>query len=126
MQVWEVAAQLLGLALSIGVLKGIEATHVPQNVLWIWALAQTGHVALRFKSLSSLQLTVVNQKRACLLIRAHLEGKPLPGAPFSRSWYDEECSAVQECGFTPSINDIPLSCYIYMNGSNTPILHCIL
>ena len=86
MQVWEVAAQLLGLALSIGVLKGIEATHVPQNVLWIWALAQTGHVGLRFKSLSSLQLTVVNQKRACLLIRAYLRDQPLPGAPLPRHW----------------------------------------
>ncbi|KAK9835635.1 hypothetical protein WJX74_004798 [Apatococcus lobatus] len=86
-EVWEVAAQLLGLALSIGVLKGIEATHVPQNVLWIWALAQAGHVTLRFKSLSSLQLTVVNQKRACLLIRAHLKGRPLPGR--------QECNAAE-------------------------------
>ena len=78
-QVWEVAAQLLGLILSIGVLKGIQATEVPQNVLWVWALAQTGHVTLRYKSLSSLQLAVVNQKRACLLIRSHLRGLPLPG-----------------------------------------------
>ena len=33
MQVWEVSAQMLGLALSVGALRSIEAAHLPGAVL---------------------------------------------------------------------------------------------
>ena len=40
LQVWTVAAELLGLAASVGLLRGIEASGNPQSVLWIWAFIQ--------------------------------------------------------------------------------------
>ena len=40
MQVWEVTAQLIGLAGSVGLLKAIEATGKPENVLYVWAVNQ--------------------------------------------------------------------------------------
>lgn len=40
MQVWEVTAQLVGLAGSVGLLKGIEATGRPENVVYVWAVNQ--------------------------------------------------------------------------------------
>ena len=40
MQVWEVTAQLVGLAGSVGLLKAIEATGKPENVLYVWAVNQ--------------------------------------------------------------------------------------
>ena len=39
-QVWEVAAQLLGLGGSIVALRAIEASGDPRNVLWAWASCQ--------------------------------------------------------------------------------------
>ena len=33
MQVWEVSAQMLGLALSVGALRSIEAAHLPGAAL---------------------------------------------------------------------------------------------
>ena len=41
-QVWEVSAQLLGLAGSVGLLRAIEATGRPENVLLVWATVQVG------------------------------------------------------------------------------------
>ena len=40
LQVWEVAAQLLGLAFSVSLLRAIEAGGRPEAVLWVWALVQ--------------------------------------------------------------------------------------
>ena len=40
MQVWEVTAQLIGLAGSVGLLKAIEATGKPENVLYVWGVNQ--------------------------------------------------------------------------------------
>ena len=37
---WEVSAQLLGLAGSVGLLRAIEATGKPENVLGVWAAVQ--------------------------------------------------------------------------------------
>ena len=41
-EVWEVSAQLLGLALSVVLLRAIEATGRPENVLGVWAAVQVG------------------------------------------------------------------------------------
>eukprot|EP00891_Asterochloris_glomerata_P007747 jgi/Astpho2/7747/e_gw1.00116.24.1_t len=80
-QVWEVAAQLTGLVGSIAVLRAIEATHHPENIVPTWALLQGLHVLLRFMSLRELQFPSLNLKRASTLVHAHLEGKKLPGRP---------------------------------------------
>ena len=40
MQVWEVTAQLIGLAGSVGLLRAIEATGRPENVVYVWAVNQ--------------------------------------------------------------------------------------
>jgi hypothetical protein len=39
-QVWEVTAQLIGLAGSVALLRAIEATGKPENVVYIWAINQ--------------------------------------------------------------------------------------
>lgn len=79
LQVWEVVAQLIGLGLSIALLNGIEATGDPTNAVWAWGAIQSVHVALRFKSLSMIQLPTLNQKRSCVLVNAFLKGQKLPG-----------------------------------------------
>ena len=78
-QVWEVVAQLIGLALSIALLNRIEATGDPTNAVWAWGAIQSLHVALRFKSLSVIQLPTLNQKRSCILVNAFLQEQALPG-----------------------------------------------
>ena len=42
-QVWEVAAQLAGLAASVALLRAIEATGRPENVVAVWAAVQAMH-----------------------------------------------------------------------------------
>lgn len=39
-QVWEVTAQLLGLAGSVMLLRAIESGGNPEAVLWVWVLVQ--------------------------------------------------------------------------------------
>ncbi|CAK0786904.1 hypothetical protein CVIRNUC_010118 [Coccomyxa viridis] len=80
-EVWEVTAQLIGLAGSVVLLKAIEATGKPENVLYVWAVNQVAHAWLRYKSLAVLQFDSINQKRACLLARASVKGHKLPGVP---------------------------------------------
>lgn len=78
-QVWEVAAQLTGLALSILLLNAIDATGDPTNAVWAWVGLQCVHVGLRYKSLSVIQLPTLNQKRSCALVNAFVRGQKLPG-----------------------------------------------
>lgn len=40
MQVWEVTAQLFGLAGSVALLRAIESSGKPEAVLWVWGLIQ--------------------------------------------------------------------------------------
>jgi hypothetical protein len=79
-QVWEVAAQLAGLGASVLLLRGIEATGRPENVVAVWAGLQAAHVALRYQSLAVLRFGSLNQKRACACAAAHAAGRPVPGA----------------------------------------------
>lgn len=44
----------------------------------MWAAVQTVHVGFRYMSLSQLRFSNLNHKRACLLVAAHVAGKPLP------------------------------------------------
>ena len=74
-------AQLIGLGLSIVLLNGIEKTGDPTNAVWAWIVIQSIHVVLRYQSLSVIQLPTLNQKRACTIVNAHLQGQQLPGMP---------------------------------------------
>jgi len=78
-------AQLIGLALSVALLNGIDATGDPTNAVWAWVAIQSVHVALRYKSLSVIQLPTLNQKRSCALVNAYLQGQQLPGKPVASS-----------------------------------------
>ena len=78
---WEVAAQLTGLALSILLLNAIDKTGDPTNAVWAWVGIQSVHVGLRYKSLSVIQLPTLNQKRSCALVTAYVRGQKLPGGP---------------------------------------------
>ena len=55
MQVWDVTAQLIGLAGSVGLLKAIEATGKPENVVYVWGVNQVLS-CIFFPGLSSLAL----------------------------------------------------------------------
>ena len=83
-QVWEVAAQLAGLGASVLLLRAIEATGRPENVVAVWAALQAAHVALRYQSLAVLRFGSLNQKRACACAAAHAAGRPVPGAALRR------------------------------------------
>jgi hypothetical protein len=39
-QVWEVTAQLFGLAVSVALLRAIESSGKPEAVLWVWLIIQ--------------------------------------------------------------------------------------
>ena len=80
-QVWEVSAQLLGLAGSVAVIKAIEATGQPSNVLGVWLTVQALHIWLRYQSYACLRFGFLNHKRACLAVAAHVAGNPVPRAP---------------------------------------------
>lgn len=75
---WEVAAQLTGLAASVLILRGIETSHTPSLVLPAWAAAQSAHVLLRLRSLRTLQFSFLNQKRACAAVTAYVRGQQVP------------------------------------------------
>ena len=74
------AAQLAGLAASVALLRAIEATGRPEDVVAVWAAVQAAHVALRYQSLAVLRFETLNQKRACACVRAHVAGRAVPGA----------------------------------------------
>ncbi|DBB16035.1 hypothetical protein WJX82_010959 [Trebouxia sp. C0006] len=99
-QVWEVVAQLIGLALSVALLNGIDATGDPTNAVWAWVAIQSVHVALRYKSLSVIQLPTLNQKRSCALVNAHLQGQQLPDV---KTGNYEEAMLAGPTSSTPSV-----------------------
>ena len=67
MQVWEVTAQLIGLAGSVGLLKAIEATGKPENVLYVWAVNQA-RSCIRSPPLLATKFSV--QERLLLQVHA--------------------------------------------------------
>ncbi|XP_074354539.1 protein root UVB sensitive 5 [Apium graveolens] len=78
-EVWEVAAQLVGLGLGILILDapGI-LTSYPVLVL-TWTGMRILHLWLRYKSLSVLQFSTINLKRARILVQSHVSGSYIPG-----------------------------------------------
>ncbi|KXZ56959.1 hypothetical protein GPECTOR_1g865 [Gonium pectorale] len=81
-EVWEVVAQMAGLAASVAVLRALEATGNPDGVVTSWAAIQAVHVALRYQALRQLAFPTLSTKRAAMLAAADVArpaGQPLPG-----------------------------------------------
>lgn len=72
-EVWEVVAQMLGLAISVGILSVLEATGAPEVVIPVWASVHAVHVVLRYAALQQLCFPFPNTKRGTLLVRNHVE-----------------------------------------------------
>lgn len=77
-EVWEVGAQLIGLAASVAILNAVQASGDPYNVLWAWCVCQAAHITCRYKALSVLRLKSINHKRGGIIVNAHVAGLPLP------------------------------------------------
>ncbi|KAI5663500.1 hypothetical protein M9H77_22823 [Catharanthus roseus] len=71
-EVWEVAAELLGLALGILALDtpGISLSYSSLTLTWL--IIRLLHLWLRYQSLSVLQFNTINLKRACILVNSHV------------------------------------------------------
>lgn len=72
-EVWEVAAQMAGLAASVGVLRSLESAGVPEAVVPVWAVIHMVHVALRFVALQKLRFPYPNFKRGASLVTTHVK-----------------------------------------------------
>lgn len=68
-EIWEVAAQLLGLASSVALLTALEAVGHEEAVVPAWAAVQGVHVALRYAALASLRFPYPNQASDAKLAR---------------------------------------------------------
>uniref|UniRef100_A0A7N0T354 Uncharacterized protein n=1 Tax=Kalanchoe fedtschenkoi TaxID=63787 RepID=A0A7N0T354_KALFE len=79
-EVWEVSAQLLGLALGVMVLdtSGVQKSY--SLLLCTWMGMRILHLWLRHKSLSVLRFDTINMKRARILIESHIFKSKLPGS----------------------------------------------
>lgn len=78
-EVWEVAAQLVGLGLGILILDAPGfLTSYPVLVL-TWTSMRILHLWLRYQSLSVLQFSTINLKRARILVQSHVSGSSIPG-----------------------------------------------
>ena len=72
-EVWEVAAQMAGLAASVGVLRSLENAGVPEAVVPVWAAIHMVHVALRYVALQKLRFPYPNFKRGASLVTTHVK-----------------------------------------------------
>jgi hypothetical protein len=71
-EVWEVTAQMVGLALSVGLLSVLESVGVPEVVIPLWAGIHSSHVFLRYIALRQLRFPYPNFKRAAMLVASHV------------------------------------------------------
>ncbi|XP_057512559.1 protein root UVB sensitive 5 [Actinidia eriantha] len=78
-EVWEVAAQLLGLSLGILILDapGVSASYLLLGSTWM--TMRLLHLWLRYQSLSVLQFNSINLKRARILVKSHVLHTTIPG-----------------------------------------------
>lgn len=77
-EVWEVAAQLAGLAASVALLQLIESAGRPELAVPAWAAVHSVHVALRYVALASLRFPWPNQKRAAAMVARHVSTGSVP------------------------------------------------
>lgn len=78
-EVWEVAAQLVGLALGILILDapGLSSSYFLLPLIWF--LMRLLHLFLRYQSLSVLRFNNINLKRARMLVKSHIKHSSVPG-----------------------------------------------
>ncbi|KAL5710290.1 Protein root UVB sensitive 5 [Ranunculus cassubicifolius] len=77
-EVWEVAAQLFGLALGILLLDapGLQASYPTLALSWV--SMRSLHLWLRYQSLSALRFNTINLKRGRMLVKSHVSHSTVP------------------------------------------------
>ncbi|XP_027066713.1 protein root UVB sensitive 5-like isoform X2 [Coffea arabica] len=78
-EVWEVAAELLGLAIGILALDTPGFSSSYSSLTLTWLSVRVLHLWLRYQSLSVLQFNTINLKRACILVNSHVVHSTIPG-----------------------------------------------
>ncbi|KOM37555.1 hypothetical protein LR48_Vigan03g093700, partial [Vigna angularis] len=78
-EVWEVVAQLVGLALGILILDtpGLVKSYGVLSLTWL--SMRVLHLWLRYESLSVLQFNTINLKRARILVKSYMLHSTVPG-----------------------------------------------
>ncbi|KAG9453988.1 hypothetical protein H6P81_006892 [Aristolochia fimbriata] len=78
-EVWEVAAQLLGLSFGILILNtpGIQSSYSVSAFTWLGM--RLFHLWWRYQSLSVLRFNTINMKRARILVKSHISHSTVPG-----------------------------------------------
>jgi hypothetical protein len=79
-EVWEVAAQLVGLSTSVALLRSEPVTSSYGAFFAAWAILIGTHVALRYKSVAVVTLPVLNLRRAKMLVRLRPQPQPATSA----------------------------------------------
>ncbi|KAG0494281.1 hypothetical protein HPP92_005275 [Vanilla planifolia] len=77
-EVWEVAAQLVGLALGILIMEAPGLEPYSMHAL-TWFMLRLLHLWLRYQSLSVLKFRTINLKRARILLKSHVLYNTVPG-----------------------------------------------
>ncbi|KAJ1382738.1 Root UVB sensitive family [Sesbania bispinosa] len=78
-EVWEVVAQLIGLALGILILDTPGLVKSYELLSLTWLSMRLLHLWLRYESLSVLQFNTINLKRARILVKSHVLHSTVPG-----------------------------------------------
>eukprot|EP00249_Psilotum_nudum_P017658 c26428_g1_i5 orf=658-1965(-) len=78
-EVWAVAAEIVGLLIGVLLLVVPDLAMSYPKLLWVWALLRSLHLCFRYMSLSLLEFTTINYKRAFILAESHVSGAPFPG-----------------------------------------------
>ncbi|RAL52160.1 unnamed protein product [Cuscuta campestris] len=78
-EVWEVTAELFGLAIGIFALDSPVLSNSYFTLALIWLGTRALHLWLRYLSLSVLQFNTINLKRARILVNSHLLHSTVPG-----------------------------------------------
>ncbi|KAK9159060.1 hypothetical protein Scep_005634 [Stephania cephalantha] len=78
-EVWEVVAQLLGLALGVLVLDTPDIQASYTMLVSTWLSIRLFHLWLRYQSLSVLRFNTINLKRARILVKSHILKSTVPG-----------------------------------------------
>ncbi|XP_028552573.1 protein root UVB sensitive 5 isoform X2 [Dendrobium catenatum] len=78
-EVWEVAAQLVGLALGILIMDAPGLRESYSMHAFTWLSVRLLHLWLRYQSLSVLKFPSINLKRARILVNSHVLYNTVPG-----------------------------------------------
>ncbi|GER55807.1 hypothetical protein STAS_33498 [Striga asiatica] len=78
-EVWEVVAELVGLALGIIALDTPSISSSYPMLAWTWLGLRVLHLWFRYLSLSVLRFNTINLKRARILVNSHIIYQNVPG-----------------------------------------------